>query len=74
MAVTKTSQSAKLIIKVQTKTNAKGEAVYAQRSISNLNPAVADSDVYTVGSAVAGLQKYPVETVSRQDTAALANA
>jgi len=74
MAVTKTSQSAKLIIKVQTKTNANGEAVYAQRSISNLNPAVTDSDVYTVGSAVAGLQKYPVETVSRQDTAALANA
>jgi hypothetical protein len=74
MAVTKTSQSAKLIIKVQTKTDANGDAVYAQRSISNLNPAVADSDVYTVGTAVAGLQKYPVETVSRQDTAALANA
>ena len=74
MAVVKMNQSAKLIIKVQTKTDANGEAVYAQRSISNLNPAVADSDVYTVGSAVAGLQKYPVETVSRQDTAALANA
>jgi hypothetical protein len=74
MAVTKTSQSAKLIIKVQTKTDANGDAVYAQRSISNLNPAVADSDVYTVGTAVAALQKYPVEAVSRQDVAALVNA
>lgn len=74
MAVTKTSQSAKLIIKVQTKTNANGDAVYAQRSISNLNPAVVDSDVYTVGSAIGALQKYPVEVVSRQDLASLANA
>jgi len=74
MAVVKMNQSAKLIIKVQTKTDANGEAVYAQRSISNLNPAVVDNDVYTVGTAIAGLQKYPVETVSRQDTAALANA
>ena len=74
MAVTKTSQSAKLIIKVQTKTDANGDAVYAQRSINNLNPVVADSEVYTVGTVVAELQKYPVEAVSRQDVAALVNA
>ncbi|WP_110954077.1 DUF1659 domain-containing protein [Anaerosinus massiliensis] len=72
MAVVKTSQSAKLIIKVQTKTNAKGEPVYAQRSFNGLNPAAADSEVYAIGTAIAALQKNPVEAVSRQDVAALA--
>lgn len=73
MAVVKSGESAKLIIKVQTGTNTNGDPTYAQRSISNLNPAATDADVYAVGAAIGKLQEFPVDSVNRQDTAELIN-
>lgn len=74
MAVVKSEKSAKLILKVQTDTNAKGDPVYRQRSFSNLNPALSDDETLAIGQALGALQAYPVDGVGRQDSAVLANA
>ena len=74
MAVTKTMQSTKLLLAVESDVAADGSAVYAQRTVRNVNPAIADEDAYDVASAVGTLQSYPVGDVSRQDVAVLSRA
>ena len=74
MAVNKSEQAAKLMIKVQTGVNASGNPVYRQRSFASMNPALADEDVLNIGTTIGQLQKHNVESISRQDNAVLATA
>ena len=74
MAVTKTVQSTKLILSVESGVAADGSAVYAQRSIRNVNPVLADEDAYDVASAIGTLQSSPVGDIARQDLSILARA
>ncbi len=74
MAVTKTVQSTKLILSVETGVAADGSTVYAQRSIRNVNPVLADEDAYDVASAIGTLQICPVGDIARQDLSILARA
>lgn len=73
MAVNKVAQSTRLVVKVQTGTNAAGSPVYRQRSFTNAKAAAADSDVYAIGQGLGGLQKYPVISISRLDDNTLVN-
>ncbi|MBO6209929.1 MAG: DUF1659 domain-containing protein [Schwartzia sp.] len=74
MAVTKTVQSTKLILSVETGVAADGSTVYAQRSIRNVNPVLADEDAYDVAAAIGTLQSCPVGDIARQDLSILARA
>ena len=74
MAVNKSEQAAKLMIKVQTGVNASGSPVYRQRSFANMNPALSDEDVLNIGTTIGQLQEHNVESISRQDNAVLAEA
>ena len=67
MAVVKTTQPGKLIVKVQSGVNSAGTAVYRQRTFANLKPAATDADVYAIGHGLGSLQTYPVSEISRQD-------
>lgn len=73
MAVTKVPQTSRLAIKVQTGVNAAGNPVYRQRSFANIKTAAVDSDVFAVAQGIAGLQKDPVNGVSRIDEGDLVN-
>lgn len=72
MAVNKAEQTAKLMIKVQTGVNASGNPVYRQRSFANMNPALTDEDVLSIGTMIGELQEHGVEAISRQENAVLA--
>lgn len=74
MAVTKTMQSTKLLLAVESGVAADGSAVYTQRSIRNVNPAIVDEDAYDVAAAVGTLQSYPVGDIARQDLSILSRA
>ncbi|MEN6414803.1 MAG: DUF1659 domain-containing protein [Veillonellales bacterium] len=73
MAVNKVAQSTRLVVKVQTGTNAAGNPVYRQRSFTNTKASAADSDVYAIGQGLGSLQKYPVISISRLDENTLVN-
>lgn len=72
MAATKSNETTKLILKVQTGTTDLGNPVYASRTFSKFNPSIADADLLTIGEAMANLQKYPLASINRQDNSALA--
>ena len=48
-----------------------GSAQYSRRTIQHVNPALSDENAYDVAEAVGNLQVYPVNGISRQDTATL---
>ena len=74
MTVTKTMQSTKLLLSVESDVAADGSTIYAQRSIRNVNPAIADGDAYDVAAAIGSLQIYPVGDIARQDLSILSRA
>lgn len=74
MAVTKTMQSTKLILSVESDVAADGSTIYAQRSIRNINPALADDDAYDVAAAIGTLQSCAVGDIARQDLSILSRA
>lgn len=73
MAVIKNDQSAKLVLKVQTGTNASSNPVYASRTFGKVNPSIDDEDLFTIGQAIASLQSYPLAAVNRQNNSTLAS-
>ena len=74
MAVTKAPLVSKLIVKVQTGTNASGKPVYKQRIFTGLKAAAADSDVFAVAQEIGNLQKFMPFVVMRLDEDTLTNA
>ncbi len=71
MAAIKTNESTKLVLAVETGTAAGGAPIYGQRSLTHIRPSLSDTDALAVGTAVAGLQAYPLGKVTRHDTAIL---
>ncbi|MBB5336801.1 DUF1659 domain-containing protein [Pectinatus brassicae] len=74
MAATKTEQSTKLIVKVQTGLTASGEPKFSQRNFASINAAATDDSLLSAGNALGALQEYPVGAVMRQDVCTLSEA
>lgn len=68
MAVKQNSET-DMILKVQTGVSEDESPTYSRRTIGNINPSLTDDDFLAVGTAVAGLQKYTLDTVIREDSA-----
>ena len=71
MAVEKTQQVTKVVLSVESDVKADGSAVYSARTISHMNPAISDEDLFDIGAGVGALQAYPVGSIVRHDTAVL---
>ena len=67
MAVKQNSET-DMILKVQTGVSEDESPTYSRRTIGNINPSLTDDDFLAVGTAVAGLQKYTLGTVIREDS------
>lgn len=48
-----------------------GKQTTVRRTIQHINPAASDDDVYAFATSLAGLQNYPLASVSRTNAAAL---
>lgn len=68
MAVKQNSET-DMVLKVQTGVSEDESPTYSRRTIGNINPSLTDDDFLAVGTAVAGLQKYTLDTVVREDSA-----
>ena len=73
MAVKKNVQCG-IVLKVQTGTTTTGKASYTSRTFGDINPEISDDNVLTIGQKLAGLQKYDLGSVNREDTAEIAQA
>ena len=65
MAVKKNAEC-EIIIKVETGTTSTGKASYSSRSFGYINPSLAEDDILDIGQKIAGLQKYNLGSVNRQ--------
>ena len=74
MAVTKTMQSTKLLLSVESDVAADGSTIYAQRTIGRINPAASDEDCFDFATAVGTLQSLPVGDILRSEKSILARA
>ena len=63
-----------IVLKVQTGTTTTGKASYTSRTFGDINPEISDDNVLTIGQKLAGLQKYDLGSVNREDTAEIAQA
>ena len=73
MAVNRVPQGSRVIISIQNGVNTAGQPKYFQRTYRNVKAGAVDTDVYAVAQAIAGLQKYPVSSISRVDESNLVN-
>ena len=73
MATEKTEATCRLLLKVKAGVNAKGTAVFRQRSFNNIKATISDSDLYEVAGQLAKLQAAETVSVIRQDEAVLVN-
>lgn len=74
MAVTKSDQSTKIVLRVEKGVKPDGSTVYASRTLSHMNPVLSDEDLYDIGAGLGTLQTCPVGDIIRHDTATLARA
>ena len=65
----KSEQATKLVLKVVTGQKADGTPSTAQRSFANVNPALSDEDLLSLGTKLGALQRYEVASVGRTDSA-----
>ena len=71
MAVAKVNAVSVLKIEVVTGSNASGAEIHSTRTISDINPALADADFLDIGNKIATLQAHDVQAIKRSDTATL---
>ncbi len=71
MAVTRHEGSSVLKLEVLTGTNPNGSGIHSTRTISDINPELADADLYDLGKKIADLQVHPLECIKRSDTTEL---
>ena len=69
--VERKSSASVLKIEVVTGTSASGAAIHSTRTISDINPALADADFLDIGNKIAALQAHDVQAIKRSDTATL---
>jgi hypothetical protein len=72
MAVINTPQSGRLSVNVVETVNGK-ETAHA-RNFTGLKPTATDQDVFDVGTAIAGLQKLSLTSISRTNASDLTSA
>lgn len=71
MAVNKVPENSILRLELRTGVNASGNPVYRNRGLTNVKPTASDQDLFDVATALAGLQEYPLNGISRVDGAQL---
>jgi hypothetical protein len=74
MAVTKTPIGSTIRLSLVTGLDELGAPILRTTSLSNVKSAAADQDLFDVANALLGLQEYQLNTISRVDTAELAQA
>ena len=60
-----------LKLKLETGTNAKGDATYSTKSFGGINPGLTDDELLGVADGLAGLQSHALAEVDRVDTSVL---
>lgn len=73
MAVNKVPQGTVMSIKVQSGVTTSGSPAYKTTRFTGVKEATLDADFYEIGSALAGLQSYPLSAILRADTASMVN-
>jgi hypothetical protein len=74
MAVNKVPGNSVIKLSLHTGDNPDGSPVLRTRSLNNVKPAAADQDLFDVAAALAGLQQYPLNGITRVDNSALISA
>jgi len=74
MAVTATPKSCSVILEVENGVSADGSALYAQRTIGRIDPALTDEKAYEFAAAVGTLQSSPVGDIYRTNKVVLSRA
>ncbi len=74
MAVNKVPANSVLRLELQVGVSAGGNPVYRNRNLNNVKSAAADQDLFDVATALAGLQGYTLNSISRVDSAQLVEA
>lgn len=54
-----------MTIRVITSVDAGGTPTLSNRNVSNVNPAMTDNDVLTIGTGLGGLLKYETDSIAR---------
>lgn len=71
MAVSKVPANSVLRLELRVGVNSSGNPVYRNRSLNNVKPTASDQDLFDVAAALAALQEYPLNGISRVDGAQL---
>lgn len=71
MAITETSKETTIMYALQIGIDSDNKPITRTKSISNINPSVTLENIYTLGSGITNLQKYPVASISRKDVIGL---
>lgn len=74
MPVTKVPANSIFRLELNTGTDANGNPVIRNKSISNVKAAAVDQDIFDVATSLAGLQEFPLSGIQRVDNASLINA
>ena len=71
MAIEKSGETCKMILKVKAGVNSKGVADFRQRTFNHVKASASDSDVFDVANQLASLQTEETAGVLRQNQATL---
>lgn len=67
MALEKVPANSILRLELRVGVSGEGSPVYRTRSLNNVKPLAADQDIYDVATALASLQEYQLNGISRVD-------
>lgn len=71
MAINKVPDNSVLRLELRVGVNTSGNPVYRNRSLNNVKSTATDQDLFDVATALAALQEYPLNSISRVDGAQL---
>lgn len=71
MAVTSVPGNSVLKLALHVGDSPGGSPILRTRSINNVKPTASDQDLFDVATALAGLQQYPLNGITRVDNSAL---
>jgi len=71
MAVNNVPAGSVLRLELRVGVNANGNPVFRKRNLDNVKPTASDQDLYDVATALAALQDYPLNSITRIDNAQL---
>lgn len=72
MAVNKVPTSSVLRLELNVGVDDGGNPVYRNKNLNNIKPAATDQDLFDVAAAIADMQAYTLNGISRVDSAQLA--